>query len=56
MAARWRKSSHSSHAGDNCVEIALSVMRRAKPEPVDPGRGYVVTRGGTGWWYVSSRA
>jgi hypothetical protein len=57
MTAPWRKSSHSSHAGENCVEIALDVTRRAQREPVDPRRGYPVAQtGGTGWWYVSSRA
>lgn len=55
MNARWRKSSRSSHAGDNCVEIALRVVRHAKGPSVDPRRGYVVTRKGAGWWYVSSR-
>jgi Domain of unknown function (DUF397) len=56
MTAGWRKSSHSSHAGDNCVEIALSVTRHAKPKPVNPRREYAVARRDTRWWYVSSRA
>ncbi|WP_425455104.1 DUF397 domain-containing protein [Actinoallomurus bryophytorum] len=30
MNARWRKSSHSGHAGENCVEITLSVARNTR--------------------------
>ena len=30
MNARWRKSSHSGHAGQNCVEITLSVTRNTR--------------------------
>jgi hypothetical protein len=32
MNARWRKSSHSGHAGENCVEITLSIARNAKTD------------------------
>lgn len=55
MNPGWRKSSHSSHAGDNCVEISLRVLRHAKAEPADPRRGHMTRRRGSGWWYVSAR-
>lgn len=56
MTAGWRKSSHSSHAGDNCVEIALSVPRRTEPRSPAPARGYMVNRRDARRWFVSTRA
>jgi hypothetical protein len=32
MNARWRKSSHSGHAGQNCVEITLSIAQNTGTE------------------------
>ncbi|WP_354670818.1 DUF397 domain-containing protein [Actinomadura sp. DC4] len=40
MNARWRKSSHSGHAGENCVEIALSMDRNANSGAALPPRNH----------------
>lgn len=40
MTARWRKSSRSGHAGENCVEIALSIDRNAKAGMAGPQGKY----------------
>ncbi|GLY73215.1 DUF397 domain-containing protein [Actinoallomurus iriomotensis] len=36
MTARWRRSSRSGHAGDNCVEIAMSTRLNAKSIMLNP--------------------
>jgi hypothetical protein len=36
VTARWRKSSHSGHAGENCVEIALSMDRNTRSGSTGP--------------------
>lgn len=38
MTAYWRKSSHSGHAGQNCVEIALSSGYPTKSRTADSAR------------------
>lgn len=38
MTVRWRKSSRSGYAGDNCVEIALSVTQNMKFGSLRPQR------------------
>jgi Domain of unknown function (DUF397) len=40
MTARWRKSSRSGYAGENCVEIALSIDRDVKAGRTRPDRHY----------------
>jgi hypothetical protein len=57
MTPRWRKSSHSGHAGQNCVEIALSIGDHAKSRAVNSRRDYERAKERRpGRWYVSSRA
>lgn len=57
MTARWRKSSHSGHAGQNCVEIALSTDYPVKSHKPNALRDYERAKERrSGWWYVSSRA
>jgi hypothetical protein len=40
MTARWRKSSRSGYAGENCVEIALSIDRDVKVRRTRHDRNY----------------
>ncbi|MGH3380816.1 MAG: DUF397 domain-containing protein [Actinoallomurus sp.] len=56
-APQWRKSSHSGHAGQNCVEIALSTGHPTRSHPPISRRDYErAKQRRSGRWYVSSRA
>jgi hypothetical protein len=44
MTTGWRRSSRSGHAGDNCVEIAMSTRLNAKSITANPPQN----RKGTG--------
>jgi Domain of unknown function (DUF397) len=57
MNARWRKSSHSGHAGQNCVEITLSIAQNTRTDksilPQKYGRAAEIR---PGFVYSSTRA
>lgn len=40
MTAHWRKSSRSGYAGENCVEIALSIDLDARARRTRHDRNY----------------
>jgi hypothetical protein len=57
MTAPWRKSSRSGHAGENCVEIALSIDHNAKSGMASPQRKYEkLDERRPGAWWAPSRA